>query len=261
MRKSPVLVISAGVAAACLLMPLVAVADYHVLATLSVLPAPEWGRKATDLTLAREWWFGRNQMAFIIPDWCYVFDKARGRILVINTKDRYFVEASMNADTRDLVDPGYVAALSRVQANGTVAKSPYKRTVLGLGCPGTVVSEWLVVDGQHSFDRDRTIYATVEVPFDWRLNRDLTAWMLTFFNPEMAYFGGLRSIEGFPLAEVDVSVRNTQRIEYGTEVTMMQEEPTPQRFYDIPQGFSRREKLSRRDLFAMRQVVYLIYYF
>lgn len=253
--------VRACVAAACLLMPLIAGADYHVFATLRVLPAPEWGRRATDLTLAREWWFGRNQMAFLIQDWSYVFDKARSRILVINTKDRYVVEVSMNADSRDLVESGYVAALGGFRANGTVAKSPYKKTVLGLECSGTVVSEWLVVDNQHFFDRDRTIYATTEVPFDWRLNRDLTTWMLSFFNPEMAYFGGLRSIEGFPLVETDVSVRNTQRIEYGTQVTMIQEEPTPNNFYEIPIGYTRKEKLSRQDLLAMRQVLYLIYYF
>jgi hypothetical protein len=249
------------VAAVSLFMPLVAGADFRVLGTLSVEPAPEWGRKATDLTIAREWWFGRNRMVFVTQDWRYVFDKTRNRILVINTKDRYFVEASMTVDTRELIEPGYVKALDRFRANGTVERSPKKKIVLGRECAGTVISEWLVNDNQHFFDRDRTIYASTDVPFDWRLSRDLGAWMLYFFNPEMTYFGGMRSIEGFPLAETDVSVRNTQRMAYGTEVTDIREAIPPDGFYDIPEGFSRREKLFQRELLAMRQILYLVYYF
>jgi hypothetical protein len=251
----------ACIVAFSLCLPLAAGADFRVLGTLSVEPAPEWGRKATDLTLSREWWFGRSQMAFIIQDWRYVFDKTRSRVLVINTKDRYFVEASMTVDSRELVDPGYIAALGRFRASGTVERSPKKKTVLGRECTGTVISEWLVNDNQHFFDRDRTIYATTDVPFDWRLSRDLAAWMLSFFNPEMSYFGGMRSIEGFPLAEIDVTVRNTQRTAYGTEVTEIREAVSSGGFYDIPEGFSRREKLSQRDLLAMRQILYLLYYF
>jgi hypothetical protein len=244
-----------------LYLPLVAGADIRVLGTLSVEPAPEWGRKATDLTIAREWWFAGDRMAFVTQDWRYVFDKSRGRILVINTTDRYFVEAGMTVDSRKLVDPGYVRALGRFRANGTVERSPKKKTVLGRECAGTVISEWLVDDNQHFFDRDRTVYATTDVPFDWRLSRDLAAWMLSFFNPEMTYFGGMRSIEGFPLAETDVYVRNTRRTAYGTEVTDIREATPAGGFYDIPEGFSRREKLSQRDLLAMRQILYLVYYF
>jgi hypothetical protein len=244
-----------------LCLPLVARADYRVLGTLSVEPAPEWGRQATDLTIAREWWFGRDRMAFVTQDWRYVFDKTRGRVLVINTADRYYVEAKMTADSRELVDPGYVGALGRFRANGTVERSPKKKMALGRECAGTVISEWLVNDNQHFFDRDRMVYATTDVPFDWRLSRDLAAWMLSFFNPEMTYFGGMRSIEGFPLSETDVYVRNTQRMAYGTEVTEIREAVSPDGFYDIPEGFGRREKLSQRDLLAIRQILYLVYYF
>jgi len=242
-------------------LPLFAVADYCVLGTLAVGPAPEWGKKATALTIAREWWFGRNRMAFVSQDRRFVFDKPRGRILVINTADRYYVEASMTADSRELVDPGYIVALGRFRANGTVERSSKKKTVLGRECAGTVISEWLVNDNQHFFDRDRTVYATTDVPFDWRLSRDLVTWMLSFFNPEMAYFGGIRSIEGFPLAEIDICVRNAQRTAYGTEVTEIREAVSPEGFYEIPKGFGRREKLSQRDLLAMRQILYLVYYF
>jgi hypothetical protein len=251
----------AVVAAAGLVMTLNAVADIRVIGTQRVEPAPEWGRRATDLAIPREWWFGRGTMAFLTQDWRYVFDKNRGRILVINVKDGYFVEAAMTADSRDLVDPGFLDALGRYSVHGTVAKSPNSRTVLGKECPGTVVSEWIINDNQHFFDRDRTIYASPDVPFDWSMSRDLTMWMVSFFNPQMAYFGGLRSIVGFPLAETDVYTRNNQRMNYGTEVTEMWEVTPPRDFYEIPAGFSRREKLSQRDILAMRQILYLIYYF
>jgi hypothetical protein len=200
-------------------------------------------------------------MAFIAGDWRYVFDKSRSRILVINLKDNYFVEASMLADVKDLVDPDFLGALGRYRVHGTVAKSPLKMTVLGVECAGTVVSEWLAADEQHLLDRDRTIYACPGVPFDWRMFRDLTMWMLTFFNPQMAYFGGLRSIDGFPLAETDVATKNTQRMSYHTLVTEMYEAAPAAGVYEVPAGCARREKLTQRDLIAMRQLLYLIYFF
>jgi hypothetical protein len=249
------------VLAAVLLGPPSARADIHVVGALRVEPAPEWGRQASNLSLPREWWFGRNIMALNIDDWRYVFDKVRSRILVINLKDGYFVEASMTADVKDLVDPGFLDALRRYQVQGTVAKSPLKMTVLGAECPGTVVSEWLAVSEQHLLDRDRTIYACAGVPFDWRMSRDLTMWMVSFFNPQMAYFGGLRSIDGFPLAETDVATKNTQRVSYNTIVTEMYEAGPPAGIYEVPAGSRRQEKLTQRDILAMRQLLYLIYFF
>ena len=250
-----------GVLATALVAPLPAGADFHVSATLRVEPAPEWGRQASNLALAREWWFGRNIMAFTAQDWRYVFDKSRSRILVINLADSYYVEAPMTADARDLVDPGFLGALGRSRVDGTVAKSPLKMTVLGAECQGTVVSEWLASDNQHLFDRDRTVYACPGVPFDWTMARDLTTWMVSFFNPVMAYFGGLRSIVGFPLAETVVATRNTQRVSYGTVVTAITEGPPPAGAYEVPAGASRHEKLTQRDILAMRQIQYLMYFY
>jgi len=250
-----------AVLAAVLLLPVTARADYHVVAPLRVEPEPEWGRKATNLTLSREWWFGRNVMTFTAQDWRYVFDKARNRILVINLKDGYFVDIAMTADVGDIVDPGFLNVLGRYRVYGTVARSPQKMTVLGVECPGTVLSEWMASGEQHLFDRDRTIYACPTVPFDWRMARDLTTWMVSFFNPQMAYFGGLRSIEGFPLAETDVAARNTRRVSYSTIVTEMYEAVPPAGIYDVPAPFARHDKLTQRDILAIRQIQYLMYFY
>jgi len=242
-----------------LVPPVAARADYHVLGALRIEPAPEWGRRASPLAIPREWWFGRDAMSFATQDWRYVFDKSRGRILVINEKDHYVVAVAMTADTPDIVDPGYLEALGRTQLFGTVAKSLQSRTVLDAECPGTALSEWMVSEGQHVYDRDRTIYACAGVPFDWRMFRDLSTWMVSFFNPQMAYFGGLRSIEGFPLAETDVYTRNTLHVSYGVEVTAIYEATPPPGIYELPAGYARRDKLTQRDIQAMRQIQYLAY--
>lgn len=255
MRRASVVAITVLVLAAA------ALADTRVIGTLRFEPNPQWGRRATDLALSREWWFGRNVMALLTEEWRYVFDKTRGRILVVNVKDKYVVAAPMTAGVQDLVEPGFLGALGRTQVNGTVTKSPNKRAVLGKECPGTVVSEWIVSDNRHVFDRDRTIYASPDVPFDWRMNRDLTMWMVTFFNPQMAYFGGLRSIDGFPLVETDVFTRNNQQMNYSTEVTEMRDVTPAPDFYEIPAGYARREKLSQRDVLAMRQLLYFVYFY
>jgi hypothetical protein len=241
--------------------PSAARADSHVLGTLAVQPAPEWGRKATALTMAREWWFGTGVMAFVTEGWRYVFDRNRGRILVINTRDGYFMEASMTAYAPDLVDPKDLPALNRFQVHGTVAPSLQKKTVLSYECRGYAVSEWILNGTQHFFDRDRTIYACPDVPFDWTLNRDLRLWMISFFHPQMAYFGGLRSIQGFPMSEADIFTRRGQMVHYGTEITAVEEAAPPDGVYAVPGGFERHEKLVERDLTAMRQILYLIYYF
>ncbi len=242
-----------------LVLPVIGRADHHVLGTLRIEPAPEWGRRASPLAIPREWWFGRDAMSFATQDWRYVLDKSRGRILVINEKDRYVVAVAMTADTPDIVDPGYLETLGRTQLFGTVAKSLQTRTVLGAECPGTTLSEWMISEGRHVYDRDRTIYACAGVPFDWRMFRDLSSWMVTFFNPQMAYFGGLRSIEGFPLAETDVYTKSSLSVSYGIEVTAIYEGPAPAGIYELPAGYARRDKLTQRDIQAMRQIQYLAY--
>ncbi|GEM_PF-708589 len=244
-----------------MLLPVSARADSRVLGTLAVQPAPEWGQKATALTISRELWFGTGVMALVTEGWRYVFDRNRGRILVINTRDGYVVDVSMTADVPDIVVPGYLATLGGFQIHGTVAPSLQTKTVLSRECRGYAVSEWILNGTRHFFDRDRTIYTSAGVPFDWTLNRDLCLWMASFFNPQMAYFGGIRSIEGFPMSETDVFTRLGRQVRYGTEVTEIAEAAPPEGIYSAPPGFERREKLGERDLTAMRQLLYLIYYF
>jgi hypothetical protein len=244
-----------------LLWPIAMRADFRVLGTLSVQPAPEWGRKATELAIAREWWFGTGVMTLITEGWHYVFDRNRSRILVINTREGYFIEASMTTYSPDLVDPKYLGTLNRFQIHGTVASSLQTVTLLSCECRGYAVSEYILNGTQHFFDRDRTIYACADVPFDWTLNRDLCLWMVSFFNPQMAYFGGMRSIQGFPLSETDVCTRGGRTSHYGTEVTEVREAAPPADAYAVPAGFEQREKLGERDLTAMRQFLYLIYFY
>src|SRR5512136_2693473 len=94
--------------APALVLPVSAGADHRVVGTLRIEPAPEWGRRASPLAIPREWWFGRDAMSFATQEWRYVLDKGRGRILVINEKDRYVVAVAMTADTPDIVDPAFV---------------------------------------------------------------------------------------------------------------------------------------------------------
>jgi hypothetical protein len=244
-----------------LLRPPAARADYRVLGALGVQPAPEWGRKATELTIAREWWFGSGVVSLVTEGWRYVFDRNRGRILVVNTKEGYFLEASMTAYSPDLVDPKYLGTLGLFQIHGTVARSGQTMKVLSYECRGYAVSEWILNGTQHYFDRDRAIYASTDVPFDWSLNRDLCLWMTSFFNPQMAYFGGMRSIQGFPMSETDICTRGGRRVNYGTEITEIVEAVPIAEIYAVPAGFERREKFSERDLTAMRQFLYLIYFY
>jgi hypothetical protein len=258
-RRGPLVVLAVLIAA--LLGPFAARADYRVLGTQSVQPAPEWGRKAMELTIAREWWFGHGVLSLVTEGRRYVFDRNRGRILVINTKEGYFVEAPMTAYAPDLVDPKYLPTLGRFQIHGTVAESGQTKTLLSRECRGYSVSEWILNGTQHFFDRDRTIYACADVPFDWSLSRDLCLWMTSFFNPQMAYFGGMRSIQGFPMSETDVCTRGGRTVRYDSEVTELVEAVPIADIYAVPAGFERREKLGERDLTAMRQFLYLIYFY
>lgn len=242
-----------------------AFADVYVKGVLHVDGGYRYGHIVPEINAVNQWWFGKDKVTFITTgwqlefmgtDWRFTLDKEKKRILVINLKNKTFVEISIQKNPLSYVEPSLVKILADFKFDGTVKKSGENKNFLKKTCEVFQVNEWLMEVDLRFYERERTILVTPDVPFNWKLFDELFHWIRSFFNPSPAYVSELKKINGFIMKSDEIFMPRGGRLGWNFQVLEISRNKAPENIYGIPKNYKPQEKFSRSDLGSMRTILY-----
>lgn len=208
---------------------------------------------------AYEWWFENNRVSFLAPRWRFTLDKDKNQLIAVNSNEKFYVEIQLPMKLESHVSPELAENLKEYSIEGTVKPSGEKKSFLQRECDTYSVSESIVFQGQRFYDRERTVLATVDVPFDWKLLNELYAWIRSFFKPGEAYQEELKKVAGFMMACDDVRFQEGARVKYNFKVLEISQKEAPASIFNIPEGFKKKNEFTRPELIDIRTTYYFYY--
>ena len=241
-------------------------AEVYVKGILHINGGYRYGHDVPDMDVVYEWWFGKNKVTLIITgwgldfvntDWRFTLNKERQHIFAANLSEKSIVEIPLPMNLLSHVDQPYAEWLNIFQIYGTVKKTGEKKTVIQKKCDVYEVSEWIIQGEDRFYERDRTVLATSDVPFDWQIVNELYQWIRSFFNPQQSYLSELEKMEGFIMSENDDLFELGSHVSWSFKVLEISQKDAPENIYGIPRDFQKKEKFSVMDLINMRGMLYV----
>jgi hypothetical protein len=206
-----------------------------------------------------EWFFEKDKVSFLAPRWRFVLDKKNQHMLAVNLNEKFYVKISLPMNLQSYVDQQLLENLKKYQINGTVKTTKQTKVSLGKKCDHYVVSEWIAFQDQRFYVRERTLLATTEVPFDWKLLNELYAWIRSFFKPQETYKNELNKINGFMMAGDDIRFQEGDQVKYKFKIQEIIEKKIPKSVFEIPPDFKEKDKFTRSELIDIRTTYYFYY--
>jgi len=196
-----------------------------------------------------EMWIGPGKMASIQGNRVTIVDVKRSRVLLINKKEKNYVEIPLPLDlSKEL--PGQALSFRRqYRVHGTI-KSTGKTWAIGQWkCKGYQFSSYISNRGDRQYDTDSTLWLAAGVPVDIeQYNRMNAVFYKLYGNFSDELIGRITKIKGFEvLAETCLYIKGVPVKSTSTVTHMEQQEPPPG-IYSVPSGYTKKEGLSLDDL-------------
>ncbi len=206
------------------------------------------GRVNPPENAATEIWYGDSTMAYVAENRTIVIDLKTQSLLWINRNDSTYAETTLPVNWDNLATEETVEWLGRYPRDGVVTETDEVKEIDGRACRRYDVTSWISFDGSRFNETDEKRWVTTDLSIDWAVFEELNDVFLTIRNLDEEYAEGLMTIKGFPiLSDGDrfikgFSVKTTEEV-----VEILDENPPPG-VYSIPDGFTKKEKLTIQDI-------------
>jgi len=222
-----------------------------VLAVAFLLPAdvyiktkmhtdPMMGQPAKDEIM--EQWVGNNQLANKTGDRVMIMDMNRKLMLIISMKDKTYVEATLPLDMTKLLPKEAAQMMSMFKVTVKVAANGQTKKINKWNCTGYDVDMTVMMPMKMK------VWATTEVPFDWKMFSNMYANVSKMQFMDDAAISEFMKINGYQIAsEMTMDMMGTQ-IKVTSQVEEITQKPAPAGIYSVPAGFTKKPTLSMEDM-------------
>ena len=135
---------------------------------------------------------------------------------------------------------------------GPVAATDETKEINGHPCTCYEITSWIVVPGGKYNETDEKMWVTTDLPLDWDTFDQMNAVFMKLRNATDDFAAALGTIKGYPmLSDGDrfikgFSVKTTEEV-----VEILEKDPNPG-VYSIPEGFTKKDKLTIQDIRGKR---------
>jgi len=188
-------------------------------------------------------WLGDDRMAVEMPQMKIVIDLGKNVMLWINHQNKSYVEMTLPLD----MEKYFPAQMMQMMGNVTVSVTPLTETqkIGQWDCAAYDVTMNVMM-----MDMQQKIWASTDVPFDWR---DYSQKMLPKLNQAMMRLGEdsikeMMKVEGFQIrSETSMSVMGHEMKSW-QQVEEIIKQDAPAGTYTAPEGYTKKDKLDMMDI-------------
>lgn len=182
------------------------------------------------------------------PDKTYIFDLAKNHLIIINHKDKTYVEMSNPPDTGVVYSDQLKARNEMFRETGSVTPNNKTLEIIGKTCKGYDIKTWKVAAGANFDENNIAVWASEDVPFDMNVFNGLINCKRILFNRDATFRENLETIKGFQLGLDFVLNRQGAEVKISSRTIEISEKQAPEDAFTIPAGYTKKDKVSLSDL-------------
>lgn len=197
---------------------------------------------------AVENWISARKMASVSRTWRFVADLDQNVFILINLAEKSYLQLPLPLDLLNVVPADEKEPITAYKYLGAVAAAEGGRTILGVPCKRFDIQRWVILGGDRFAEQETTAWYGPLPGLDpatyLQLQRQFYA--LSNFGPEL--METYLKIPGFAMAQESVRYIEGTAIKSSYLVTEMATRDAPAGIYAIPEGFTKKDSYSARQL-------------
>jgi hypothetical protein len=190
-----------------------------------------------------EQWIGNNQMANITGDKVMIMDMNKNVMFIVNPKEKSYVETTLPLDMSKLIPKEMAPMMGMMKLTVKVTPNGQTQKIGKWNCSGYDVDM-----NMSMMQMKMKVWATTEVPFDWKVFAKIYANVSKMSFMDDAAIAEFMKIVGHQVAsEMTMNVMGSN-MKVSTQVVEITKKDAPAGIYTVPAGFSKKDNLSLQDL-------------
>jgi len=190
-----------------------------------------------------EQWVGNNQLVNKTGDKIMIMDMNKNKMFIVNPKDKTYVETALPLDMSKLVPKEAASMVSMMKATVKVTPNGLTQKINKWNCSGYDVDMNMMM-----MQMKMKVWATTEVPFDWKLFSKMYANVSKMQFMDDAAIAELMKINGYQVASEMTMDMMGSKLKVNSQVVEITQKPAPAGIYAVPAGYSKKDNLSLEDM-------------
>lgn len=207
---------------------------------------------AEDSTL--ETWIGKKQMAYFEQDLAIKIDLEKNRLLVLDNKEKTYVETTLPPELSQLVEQRLVARIQQFQYQGSVSETGNTKTIGKWKCREYKINSYFLYENERNNETDAVIWVAPDVPFDLETYQQMNAILLQSRNNSPAFVQELKKIKGFIIDSESYFYPKGFGVKSTIKVIELSPKTPGEFTYSVPAGYTKKENLSIPTLRSLFKV-------
>jgi hypothetical protein len=208
-----------------------------------------WGSETDpELLSSNTIWVGENKIVFKEKTRTLILDREKGVFFYVIPRARTYVETRLPFEVSMVLPVEEIWKRKYRGSTGTVEPKGKSKKFLGLESQEYEVTSWFYDGDIRKAEREFTVWATTDVPFDIGLYHNMLEILREIHNRNEVYREELRKIKGLQmyLDYSEGSWLGGKKVV--TEILEIKEMPPPEGIYEVPDGYTRKSELEEEDL-------------
>jgi hypothetical protein len=202
-------------------------------------------------TETRELWIGNKLMAYITQKMIVIIDKEKSLVSILNQKAKTYVKSPLPLDVSKISSQDLFLKIRSFQINGKVKKTGETTKIEQKNCDIYKI----ILD--FPFPKEMKIWATLDVPFDWKKVREMQSSIWKLNNYSADFIRMLETIKGYwMISQESLWMDGTEEKKECKALEIIEKNP-PDDVYTIPAGYIKVEKLTLQDFGDLGIAIYV----
>jgi hypothetical protein len=192
-------------------------------------------------------WLSDNKMASLSEDQSFIIDLENNKVFWMNTQNKKYIEMDLPLDISKYLPEQAAEMMANMNISVAVQPTDATETIAGKTCKKYDVTMTIMM--MMTMEMKMKIWATEDVPFDWKKFQDK---MIQMFSPTMPLgeeaLNSFKQIKGWQMrSEMTMNMMGTD-MKTVQEVMEITEKAAPAGTYTVPEGYTKQDKFSLEDM-------------
>ncbi|MGB3863530.1 MAG: DUF4412 domain-containing protein [Candidatus Aminicenantaceae bacterium] len=192
-------------------------------------------------------WLADNKMASLSEDQSFIIDLDNNVVFWINSQKKTYIEMDLPLDISKYLPEQAADMMANMNISVVVQPTGATEAIAGKTCEKYDVTMTIMM--MMTMEMKMKIWATEDVPFDWKKFQDK---MIQMFSPTMPLgeeaLNAFKQIKGWQMrSEMTMNMMGTD-MKTVQEVMEITKKDAPAGTYTVPEGYTKQDKFSLEDM-------------
>jgi hypothetical protein len=195
-----------------------------------------------------EIWFGEGKYAMVQEQVKWIFDVSSNTLTFIHFGDSIFLQTTLPPQWENIIVEEEVGRIQMYQYTGEKKELGEEKELDGHECTGHMLTTWIPFEDIKYNETDDVTWYTKDIPIDFDIFNKVYPCILALRNYSTELIETIGVTDGYPVRSEETRFQKGLEINTVTEIKDISEKDAPEGFWDAPEGFTEKDRLTIQEL-------------